>query len=72
MCDFPSPLLTPAEAATYLRVSLVTLRRMTTDGRVPVIRLGKTVRIRQSELEALTATRGQPSVPNQSSDGIEA
>jgi len=72
MRDFPSPLLTPAEAASYLRVSLVTLRRMTTDGRVPGIRLGKTVRIRQSDLEALTAATVLPSVSSPSRDNNEA
>jgi excisionase family DNA binding protein len=67
MRDFTSPLLTPAEAAAYLRVSLVTLRRMTTDGRVPVVRLGKTVRIRQSDLEDLTTTSFPPAASKPSS-----
>ena len=56
-------LLTAAEAATYLRVSLVTIRRMTADGRLPVVRIGKSVRIRISDLESMIGT-GLPTQPD--------
>jgi excisionase family DNA binding protein len=48
-----SPLFTAPEAADFLRVSLITIRRMIADGRLPVARIGKLVRIRQSDLETL-------------------
>jgi len=48
-----SPLLTLRETTTYLRISLPTLRRMMASGSIPVVRIGKSVRVRLSDLEAL-------------------
>jgi excisionase family DNA binding protein len=48
-----SPLLTLRETTAYLRISLSTLRRMIAYGAIPVVRIGKGVRVRQSDLETL-------------------
>lgn len=48
-----SPLLTLRETTAYLRISLPTLRRMMARGSIPVVRIGKSVRVRRSDLEAL-------------------
>ena len=49
----PSPLYTVSEAARFLHLSMVTVRRMTSDGRLPVVRIGKNVRIRRDDLNQL-------------------
>lgn len=46
-------LLTKPEAAERLRVSVRTIDRYIHDGYVPVVRLGRTVRIRRADLDAL-------------------
>jgi excisionase family DNA binding protein len=43
-------LLTYGQAANVLNVSVSTLRRMVSDGRVPVVRIGAAVRLRRSDL----------------------
>lgn len=59
-------LLTAAEVATILKMSVRTIRRWTDDGRLPVIRFGRSVRIRLVDLEAMTGddkTRQNPRKP---------
>jgi len=46
-------LLTINEAAAYLRVSPRTLQRQVKDGQLPVVRIGRSVRIERVELEHL-------------------
>jgi excisionase family DNA binding protein len=49
--NVPEPLITEAEAANILRVSLTSLRRWRREGRGPVYRkLGRTVRYRPEDL----------------------
>lgn len=52
----PDPLLTVAQAAAYASVSTVTVYRLTSEEALPVVRIGRAVRIRRSALDAfLTA-----------------
>jgi excisionase family DNA binding protein len=53
-------LLTRAEAARYLRVSDRTLSRVIRTGQLPASRIGRAVRIRQSDL--LEMLDGKPSI----------
>ena len=46
-------LLTVSEVAQRLRLSERQIRRMIADGRIPVVRLGRAVRIREETLRAL-------------------
>lgn len=46
------PLLTTAETAEILRVSLRSVRRWIADGNLPVVRLGRKVLIRRSDLRS--------------------
>ena len=48
-----APLLTAAEVAEILHISLRSVRRMMADGRLPVVRLGYSVRVRPEALEAI-------------------
>ena len=61
-----SPLLSLAEAAKVLKVSLRQVRRYVDEGRLPVCRISeRTVRIRQEDLCALVSasiTQGTPQV----------
>jgi excisionase family DNA binding protein len=47
-----SDLLTPAEAADYLRISERSLRRLVADGSLPATRIGSKRRHRRSDLDA--------------------
>ncbi len=47
------PLLTAAEIAPLFRVGLPTIYRWADDGTLPCVKIGKTVRFRRSEIEAL-------------------
>jgi excisionase family DNA binding protein len=49
------PLLTAAEVAEQLHMSLRSVRRMIRDGRLPIARFGRAVRIRPEALEKLIA-----------------
>lgn len=49
----PAQLLTAAEAAAILRVSLRTVRRLIADGTLPIVRVGHLVRIRPEALAAM-------------------
>jgi len=51
-------LLTVAEVAVYLRVAQQTVRKWLAEGSLPVIRLGRSVRIRRSDVE--TFLGGEP------------
>jgi excisionase family DNA binding protein len=51
----PPRLLTVSEVATVLQVSQRELRRWIAAGRLPVVRLGRVVRIRPSDLTQLIA-----------------
>ncbi len=46
-------LLTAAEVAEILHISLRSVRRMKADGRLPFVRLGHSVRVRPEALEAM-------------------
>ena len=48
-----APLLTAAEVAETLHISLRSVRRMIADGRLPVVRLGHSVRVRPEALKAM-------------------
>jgi excisionase family DNA binding protein len=49
-----SPLLTPAEACAYLRITDNTLYRWIKEGVIPVVKIGRNYRIRASDLEEVT------------------
>ncbi len=49
----PDRLLTPKEAADYLHISEKSVRRLIKGGNLPVIRLGRSVRVLPADLEAL-------------------
>ena len=51
------PLLTPADAADYLRLHPKTVIRMAREHQVPAIRLGKHWRFRSSDLTAFAASQ---------------
>ncbi len=51
--SLPERLLIVSEAADILRLSPRTVRRMIDDGRLPVVRFGRAVRIRPAALAAL-------------------
>ena len=48
-----APLLTAAEVAEILHLSLRSVRRMMGDGRLPIVRLGHSVRVRPEALDAM-------------------
>jgi excisionase family DNA binding protein len=47
----PAPLLTAAAVAERLNISLRSVRRMFADGRLPFVRIGRSVRVRPEALE---------------------
>jgi excisionase family DNA binding protein len=47
------PLLTAAEVAEILNVSLRSVRRLIKDGKLPIVHVGRSVRIRPEALQAL-------------------
>jgi excisionase family DNA binding protein len=49
----PVPLLTAAEIAARLNISLRTVRRLITQKKLPVVRIGRSVRIRSEALATL-------------------
>ena len=58
--DNSADLLTRAEVAQYLRVSDRTVSRLIRAGKLPASRIGRAVRIRQSDL--LDMLNGKPSI----------
>jgi excisionase family DNA binding protein len=50
-----SELLTVPEAAAFLRLKTSTIRAWTSQRRIPFVKVGRLVRIRRSDLEALIA-----------------
>jgi excisionase family DNA binding protein len=58
--DATDDLLTRAEVAQYLRVSGRTVSRLIREGKLPAARIGRAVRIRQSDL--LEMLNGKPSI----------
>ncbi len=44
-----APLLTPAEVTRLLNVSLRTVRRLIASGDLPVVRIGRSIRIRPED-----------------------
>jgi excisionase family DNA binding protein len=48
-----APLLTAAEVAEFLNMSVRSVRRMLADGRLPFVRIGRSVRVRSEALEAM-------------------
>ena len=58
--DNPADLLTRTEVARYLRVSDRTVSRLIRAGQLPAARIGRAVRIRQSDLLGLL--NGKPSI----------
>ncbi len=53
-------LLKPAEVATRLAVSQTTVRKWIFLRKLPVVRVGRTVRVREEDLEALIRLGYQP------------
>jgi excisionase family DNA binding protein len=58
------PLLTVPEVAALLRLSPRSIRRLIDDGRLPIVRLGRAIRIRPQDVEALVASSGQERTTN--------
>ena len=59
-------LLTVPDVALTLKISARTVRRLIEDSRLPVVRIGRLVRIRPADLEAMTgsdSTRQDPRKP---------
>lgn len=52
-----TPVVTVSEAAQFLRVNVKTVYQAIAAGRIPAIRLGRTLRISRAALEALCAAR---------------
>jgi excisionase family DNA binding protein len=50
---FREPLHTAAEVAERVNISVRSVRRMIADGRLPIVRIGRSVRIRPEALSAL-------------------
>ena len=50
-------LLTPLEAAAYLRISVATLLRRSRAGEIPGVRVGKLWRYRKSDLDEWLASK---------------
>lgn len=48
---------TAAHVARYLQLSPITVRRKAKEGQLPVVRLGKRVRFRRADIDALLAER---------------
>jgi len=48
-----APLLTAAEVGEILHISLRSVRRLVKDGKLPIVRVGRLVRIRPEALAAL-------------------
>jgi len=46
------PLLTVDDVAKVLRLSLRTIRRLIAEGKLPVVRIGRAIRIRPQAVEA--------------------
>ncbi len=53
-------LLTPAEAAAYLRLTVETLRRYSANGTIPGRKIGWVWRYRRSDLEAFLSGSNTP------------
>lgn len=51
-------LLTTAEVADLLRVTRQTLTRWRKDGKLPAVKIGRLVRFKRSDVEALLTTEG--------------
>jgi excisionase family DNA binding protein len=51
------PMLSPTEAAALLGVRESTLRTWIRDGLIPSVRIGRTIRLRVSDLKELTGER---------------
>jgi len=57
MAEIPTKLLTRAEAARELRISLRTIDNLISRGDIPVVKIGSAVRIRYSRIETLIEAR---------------
>ena len=53
------PLLTVADVAAVLRLSVRSVRRLIADNKLRVVRIGRAVRVRAEDLRSLLATSGQ-------------
>ncbi len=54
-------LLTPPEAWAYLQIGRTSLYRLVKQGKLPVIRVGKLLRFRKEDLDALSTKADAPS-----------
>jgi excisionase family DNA binding protein len=57
-------LLTVPEVAELLRLSPRSIHRLIDDGRLPIVRLGRAIRIRPQDVEVLMASSGQERTTN--------
>lgn len=57
--------MTVIEVAEYLRVSRQTVYIMIRGGKIPHFRVGNKVRVKRSDLEAMTSTQSQPETSEQ-------
>lgn len=56
------PLMTPEEAATYLKLSEGTVRNMASEGTLPKVKIGRALRFRLSDLNRWVAERAHEQV----------
>jgi len=54
------PLMTPEEAAEYLRLSEGTVRNMSATGDLPKVKIGRALRFRLSDLNRWVEARAKP------------
>jgi len=57
---FPSDLMTVPETAAFLRLKVSTIRAWVSQRRIPFVKLGRLVRIRRHDAEALISQRLVP------------
>jgi excisionase family DNA binding protein len=53
-----NPDMSIRDAATYLKLNPDTIRKMIADNRLPAYRIGKTIRLRRSEIDAAMKEMG--------------
>lgn len=68
----PEPLMLLEEAADYLRLHPVTLRRYAATGQVPAIKLGKVWRFHRVALDALAAPTARATEATAGTDGVRS
>ncbi|MEX2244417.1 MAG: helix-turn-helix domain-containing protein [Fimbriimonadaceae bacterium] len=60
MKTHPEPLMTPSEVMSYLRISRTKFYDMVRQGLIPHVRIGRLIRIKQSDLQAFAVPAREP------------